>query len=100
MSEDKKKKPFDDRTLDWERRLDLQTLAGLMSSYNEGLRDGYSEVGEEEVVWVTANDEKVCEICGALEGVYFKLEDAEGLLPAHVNCRCVWAAASEYTAER
>jgi hypothetical protein len=48
------------------------------------------EMGVETVrVWQTSADEKVCEICGPLQGV---TEDEWGDLadgpPGHVNCRC------------
>ena len=48
------------------------------------------EMGVETVrVWRTSADEKVCDICGPLEG---KAEDDWGDLvdgpPGHVNCRC------------
>lgn len=31
----------------------------------------------------------VCEICSALEGKIFSLDEAESLVPVHPNCRCV-----------
>lgn len=45
----------------------------------------------EEVVWVTAEDEKVCPICRPLHDVIISLEEAVygGLRPpAHPRCRC------------
>lgn len=46
-------------------------------------------------VWITAADERVCQVCGPMDGVEAKVGDqfstAEGKLwtpPAHVNCRC------------
>jgi SPP1 gp7 family putative phage head morphogenesis protein len=43
--------------------------------------------------WYTAVDEKVCPICGALDGKEVGLDEefAPGILapPAHVNCRCI-----------
>jgi len=39
-------------------------------------------------VWQTSGDEKVCEICGPLDGkAEDEWDDPEGP-PAHVNCRC------------
>ena len=43
---------------------------------------------------LTAGDDKVCVICEeiAAEGPY-SIEEAQGLLPAHPNCRCAWIPA-------
>ena len=38
--------------------------------------------------WMTANDERVCELCGPNEGKQFPLSELSNLIPAHVNCRC------------
>ena len=55
------------------------------------------------LMWHTANDELVCEICGPLnnqtvrKGGRFRFEGGgDGVPPAHVNCRCTL---SEETAE-
>jgi len=37
--------------------------------------------------WLTAGD--ACPACAALEGQRFKLDEVEGMIPAHPNCRCV-----------
>jgi hypothetical protein len=42
--------------------------------------------GEEEVDVLTAGDELVCDECEAIaEGGPYTLDEAEGLIPAHVN---------------
>jgi len=55
-------------------------------------RLGVDEVGV-EAEWMTAGDDKVCELCAALEGMVIPVEDAHGLLPRHPNCRCAWVPA-------
>lgn len=40
--------------------------------------------------WSTAGDDRVCPLCKPMEGKVFKLEEARGMIPRHVNCRCVW----------
>jgi len=40
------------------------------------------------VIWHTANDEKVCAICGPREGQIFPIEDKDEVWPAHPYCRC------------
>ena len=39
--------------------------------------------------WMTAGDDRVCEKCASMEGKTFTLDEAEPLLPAHPNCRCI-----------
>lgn len=34
----------------------------------------------------TAGDERVCPICSSMDGVYYTLEEAEGLIPVHPQC--------------
>jgi hypothetical protein len=49
----------------------------------------HDQTEEEEVDWVTAGDELVCPICESLaEQSPYKIDLAEALLPAHINCRC------------
>lgn len=38
--------------------------------------------------WVTAQDDRVCEICESMEGQVFTLDEVEGLIPVHPGCRC------------
>jgi SPP1 gp7 family putative phage head morphogenesis protein len=44
---------------------------------------------EVEAEWSTAGDDKVCTKCQALEGKVFSIDDIEGRIPLHPNCRCV-----------
>lgn len=46
----------------------------------------WEDVGVEYAMWITAEDEKVCEECGGLHGRVFKLEDFPE--KPHYNCRC------------
>jgi hypothetical protein len=36
-------------------------------------------------IWITANDDRVCDICGPM---HEKVIEGEDFPPAHVNCRC------------
>lgn len=58
--------------------------------------NSYREAGVEgveiEAEFSTADDELVCSECEALEGKTFTLEEAEGLIPVHPNCRCTTIA--------
>lgn len=80
----------------------------LAFSYNQGSYEATKQaqaagyMGETVKVWCTADDERVCEICGGLEGkeiamdedfdFYTKLEGRNATIkrvpPAHPSCRC------------
>jgi SPP1 gp7 family putative phage head morphogenesis protein len=51
-------------------------------------RMGIEEI-EVRAEWKTAGDDRVCASCAGLEGRVFKVEQIEGLIPLHPNCRCV-----------
>jgi SPP1 gp7 family putative phage head morphogenesis protein len=36
--------------------------------------------------WVTAGDDRVCDVCASLEGKKFTLDEVEGMIPVHPNC--------------
>jgi SPP1 gp7 family putative phage head morphogenesis protein len=61
-------------------------------AYAEGNRAAFQESGVvDEVQWRTANDERVCPICGPLHDQRAPVNGAfdNGLFPpAHPNCRC------------
>ena len=38
---------------------------------------------------MTAQDEKVCSQCLALQGKIFSLDEIEPMIPLHPNCRCI-----------
>jgi len=63
-----------------------EAAAAGVRAYREGLRVEHNL--EYVMIWETANDERVCPICGALHG---KREDEWGGRsgpPAHPRCRC------------
>jgi SPP1 gp7 family putative phage head morphogenesis protein len=39
--------------------------------------------------WSTAGDDRVCPICEGLEGKIFTLDEIEGQIPRHPQCRCI-----------
>lgn len=52
---------------------------------------GVSQVGAAvEMEFTTAGDAKVCVRCNDLEGVLFTVDDARGVIPVHIGCRCAW----------
>ena len=92
----------------------------LAFAYNQGSYEGTKQaqaagyMGETVKVWCTAADERVCEVCGGLEGkeiamdddIYYEIKDRDGnttrrrinpkltepatgkVPPAHPSCRC------------
>ena len=39
--------------------------------------------------WTTIGDDKVCSACSTLEGKVFTLDEIEGRIPLHPQCRCI-----------
>ena len=70
----------------------------LATAYNQGAYQGTLNaqqrgyIGDCKKVWVTADDERVCPICGGIDGETVNMNAAfsTGSLmpPAHPNCRC------------
>ena len=56
-----------------------------INTYREAGVEGVSVLAE----WSTAGDDRVCSICESLEGKVFTLDEIEGMIPAHPQCRCV-----------
>jgi len=71
----------------------------IIRAHAEGQLDAFEKLGEKEVglmaEWSTAGDERVCALCGELEGVVIPLDEARDLLPRHPNCRCAWIPAQK-----
>lgn len=70
-------------------RYAAERLARTESSYfsNQGAKDSYREMGIEEYTYLGGG----CEICEALNGASFPLEEGEpgvNMPPMHPNCKC------------
>ena len=65
----------------------------VMSASNQGAIEGYRESGVvSTATWFTASDERDCDECDSMDGDTEDLDDTEGVLPLHPNCRCIWLA--------
>lgn len=94
--------PFD------EERAQRVAVTEITRAYAEGEMIAGRELQKEfpgvriVKIWFTNNDDRVCDICGPLDGVEVELgEKWEGDLdqpPAHVNCRC-WMETTTALAE-
>lgn len=73
------------------RRLMIaRTETGIAQA--QGSLLGYKSIGTEEVRFFAAHG--ACEICLALDGNVYKIEEASGVIPVHPNGRCDWVAVS------
>lgn len=66
--------------------------AALTSREASGLVPSFVISSSDKMVgyvrWVTARDEKVCNICGPRDDRIYQMADAIDIWPAHPNCRC------------
>ncbi len=71
----------------WDIFLRIYT-SEILAAQAEARDDFADENGEllYDEIWQTMDDEKVCEICGPLDGM--SMEDVDEPMPAHPNCRC------------
>jgi len=70
----------------------------IMRCHSEGQLDRMEDVGVTKlgvaVEWLTAGDERVCEMCAPLSGIVLTTKEARSLLPRHDECRCCWTPAN------
>ena len=77
-----------------ENRARMIARTETMKAINTAAVDRYKEAGIQNVSWLAAEDERVCEICGELDGQVFPIDEAPEC-PAHVNCRCTLTITEE-----
>jgi len=79
------------------RRAEMLARTEIIHAHAEATLQEFSNWKLEgvEIVaeWVSANDSRMCERCGALNGEVFSIEQARGMIPLHPNCRCTWVPA-------
>jgi len=57
---------------------------------SEGILNHYKSQGVEEVRFLASISQRTCPICESLNGTVFTIQEAQGIIPIHVNCRCGW----------
>jgi len=66
----------------------------IIRAHAEANLEEYAQMGiegvEAVVEWSTRRTFDVCPECQALEGKYFTIASARGMIPYHPNCRCLW----------
>lgn len=60
-----------------------------LNAYNQGAINQYRKAGIKKWEWITAFDERTCQICSAYDGRIFNMGDQQP--PIHPNCRCAVA---------
>lgn len=78
-----------------EFRRGLHYWADLTSVYADQVTDeatlkAYRDAGVKKVRWVTAEDERVCEICRERNGKVYSINSIPP--KPHRRCRCIWEA--------
>lgn len=61
------------------------------SALNEGIRQGYGQMGIKKLERV--EDPRCCDICAEYSGRVYPIREAEGVLPEHPGCEGVWVMA-------
>jgi SPP1 gp7 family putative phage head morphogenesis protein len=67
-----------------------ETIAAYAKASINSYRDAGLEGVQAEVEFATARDNAVCPECEDLEGKVYSLDEADGVIPVHPNCRCSW----------
>ena len=70
-----------------QRRATLIARTETLRAHNEGRKIFYRQVGVKKVRWITAHDDRTCDICRPLDGKVFGIDEVEGP-PKHPGCRC------------
>jgi HK97 family phage portal protein len=69
------------------RRSILIARTETISASAQGAIEGYKEAEVQEVEWLSALDDRLCDDCDALNGEVWPIDDAI-IPPAHPDCRC------------
>jgi SPP1 gp7 family putative phage head morphogenesis protein len=75
------------------RRATILARTEIIRAHHVATIQEYRNWGVEGIVvkgeWKTAGDDRVCERCASLEGRIFTLDEIEGMIPFHPQCRCI-----------
>ena len=73
-------------------RMEMIARTEVLRAHNQGRQKFHDRVGVRRIEWLTMGDERVCPVCGPLDGKVFPLERFPRQ-PAHPACRCSSMAA-------
>jgi SPP1 gp7 family putative phage head morphogenesis protein len=75
------------------RRAQMLAHTEMHRAYHKATIQDYRNWASEGVIakaeWKTVGDNRVCDQCNALEGKIFSLDEIEGMIPLHPECRCI-----------
>lgn len=74
------------------RRAEILARTEIIRAHHVATINEYRAWGIEGVYvlaeWATATDGRVCPECASLQGTIWSLDDIEGMIPKHPQCRC------------
>ena len=65
-----------------------------ISAFTEGNRS-CTRSRSETITILGHKDERTCEECFSEHGRKYDIQESQGVIPKHVNCRCTWVAVME-----
>jgi SPP1 gp7 family putative phage head morphogenesis protein len=76
------------------RRAEMLARTEIIRAYAESTLQEFRNWGVEGVSakaeFQTAGDDRVCPKCEHLQGKVYTLDEANGVIPVHPKCRCIW----------
>lgn len=69
-------------------RATVMARTETIEAFSRGTELRYAQAGIKEMEWLTAQDERVCEFCGPLDGDVFSIKSNHPRPPLHPQCRC------------
>ncbi|KCZ71606.1 phage putative head morphogenesis protein, SPP1 gp7 family [Candidatus Methanoperedens nitroreducens] len=71
------------------QRATVMARTETINAFTQGTIIRYQQHDIEETEFITAQDERVCPVCGPLDGKVFRLDSDHVVPPVHPQCRCV-----------
>lgn len=68
-------------------RMEMIARTEVLRAHNQGRIKFHREVGVRKLEWLAMEDERMCPVCGGLDGRVFDTDQFPSQ-PAHPNCRC------------
>ncbi len=68
-------------------RMEMIARTEILRAHNQGRIKFHQQVGVQRLEWMTMEDERMCPVCGALDGKVFDTDHFPSQ-PRHCNCRC------------
>ena len=88
---------LDAEQIDYMRNLRANMIARTetIRLANEGAIMRYDNLGVTNVRWLAALSDRTCPICEGLNNKILSIAEAQGMIPAHVACRCTFVPVIE-----